>query len=74
MLGPASRKSYGGQATARLLVNDWPCDDGEERLPSRVPTHCVRSMRRVPPALSLVEQGIGERRPDLPQACKDSPN
>ncbi|CAN7727328.1 DUF982 domain-containing protein [Rhizobium leguminosarum] len=81
--GPASRKIVWtlGDA-ARLLINDWPCDDGEEYVAAV--KACVDALSgKIAPeqfreallraadeagiaALSLVRQGMGERRPDLP--------
>ncbi|TAU80312.1 DUF982 domain-containing protein (plasmid) [Rhizobium leguminosarum] len=85
--GPASRKIVWtlGDA-ARLLINDWPCDDGEEYVAAV--KACVDALSgKIAPeqfreallraadeagiaALSLVRQGVGERRPDLPSSAR----
>ncbi|MFS2174468.1 DUF982 domain-containing protein [Rhizobium pisi] len=80
---PASRKIVWtlGDA-ARLLINDWPYDDGEEYVaavkacvdalsgkiaPEQFREALLRAADEAGIAtLSLVPQGVGERRPDLP--------
>ncbi|WHO76072.1 DUF982 domain-containing protein [Rhizobium sp. BT03] len=85
--GPASRKIVWtlGDA-ARLLMNDWPFDDGEEYVaavkacvdaisgkiaPEQFREALLRAAEEAGiAALCLVPQGVAARRPDLPSKAR----